>query len=806
MPGSSEHIEVVNTMKWINKIAGQSASKWHRLSAGKRYSIMAIAVHALVGMIWLSYQPTLFETPFSTIIEDRNGRLMGVTLADDEQWRFPPKDDIPERFMHAITMYEDQRFFEHVGVDPMAIVRAVQSNMASGRIVSGASTLTMQVIRLSRKGRPRTLFEKAIEAALALRLELHATKEDILSLYTAHAPFGGNVVGLESASWRYFGRGPDRLSWAETAMLAVLPNQPALIHPGRNRGRLLAKRNDLLDKMHRAGVIDSLTCRLSKMESLPPEPRPFPNHAPHLLARMHKSDRGKRIITALQQSLQVKAARVVDRHQNVLSRNGIRNAAAVIMEVNTGRVVAYVGNGSADAPGRHVDLITARRSTGSILKPMLYAGMLQYGEMLPESLVPDVPLRIGGFAPQNYDKSFSGALTASQALARSLNVPAVHMLHTFGVDRFYTLLKQAGMTTLHRPASDYGLSLIIGGAEGTLEEITGMYAGLGRRINLFGEDSGDENISPQLIYEGLPNASSGKSPFIAGAAWLTLNALLEVSRPGIDSAWRQFSSSQKIAWKTGTSQGFRDAWAVGVTPDFAVGVWAGNADGEGRPGLVGGLVAAPILFELFDILDTGDNWFERPEADLREVEICARSGNRAGPYCDSRRTAFIPEAGLDTGGCANCLLIHCDQTGRFRVHSDCYRIADMTPKSWFVLPPAQAWYYKPRHAEYKPLPPFQPTCRAGEWIEEPLSLLYPTDDSLLYVPSELDGGRGRIVFVAAHSQPSSTIFWHLDDRYLGATSTMHQMALAPSPGEHVLTLVDEKGAALMRTFTVADKE
>ncbi len=395
----------------------------------------------------------LFAPACSTVLYARGGELLGATIAADGQWRFPARSQVPEKFRRALVEFEDRRFYSHAGVDPFAVARAIRQNRSAGRVVSGASTLTMQVIRLSRAPRQRTVGEKLVEMLLALRLEMREDKGAILALFASHAPFGANVVGLDAAAWRWFGRPAQSLSWAESALLAVLPNNPSLMHPGRNRDALAAKRDRLLEALRESGALDDEECRLAKAEPLPPQPRPLPALAPHLLGGLRGLSR-----STIDAGLQQRAAAVVGRHGRELARAGIRNAAALVLDVATGEPLAYVGN-TGDGPGSQVDIIRSPRSTGSILKPLLYASMLQAGEILPGQLVADVPTRYGGFFPQNMSLGYEGAVPAWRALARSLNVPAVRMLQEHGVDRFAATLKALGMTTLHRPARDYGLSL-----------------------------------------------------------------------------------------------------------------------------------------------------------------------------------------------------------------------------------------------------------------------------------------------------------------------------------------------------------
>lgn len=772
----------------------------------------------LAALAFLCVPVAQFDDPLSSVVLDRDAELLGASIAADGQWRFGLAGSLPDKFVAAITRFEDRRFFLHPGVDPLALLRALIRNLSGSGVKSGGSTLTMQVVRLSRKGRPRTYLEKAIEAVMALRLEAALSKRQILGLWAAYAPMGGNTVGLDAAAWRYFGHAPERLSWAETATLAVLPNAPSLIHPGRNRHLLLAKRNRLLDSLREQGVLDAMACALAKQEPLPPEPRPVPMLAPHLLARVQAAQASRRFRTgdqspwvhsALDRDVQVRAAEVLERHHRSLVENGVWNAAALVVDVATGEVVAYLGNLSPEAGdqhGEHVDVIKAPRSTGSILKPLLFAAMLESGEVLPGQLIPDVPTHVGAFHPENFDRAYSGAVPAERALARSLNVPAIRMLRGYGVDRFCSLLRRLGMTTLSRPARDYGLALILGGSEGTLFDVTGIYAGLARAARSDAPGAAPAFRSPSYLQAvaGRPARRSGAdTPLHAGPAYLTLKAMLEVERPGDEWSWRAFATSRRIAWKTGTSYGFRDAWAVGVTPRHAVGVWVGNADGEGRPGLTGYSAAAPILFDLFGLLP-GAGWFEEPQGELRIADVCARSGMLAGPYCEARRAQVVPPAGLASAPCVYCRLVHLDRAGAFQVHGDCEPVAGIRQAAWFVLPPTMESYFRRRHADYRPPPPFRPDCRAllDTAPAASLSVVYPKESAQLYVPVEMSGSLGRVVFEAAHRSPQTRVFWHVDDEYYGETRDAHQMELAPAPGRHVLTLVDETGETVRRTFTV----
>jgi penicillin-binding protein 1C len=743
---------------------------------------------ALLALLLLVPVPRL-DAPRSTVVLDRDGALLGATVARDEQWRFAP-GAVPDRYAIALQEFEDRRFRIHPGVDPIAILRAAIDNAREGRVVSGGSTLTMQVVRLSRGNPPRTVPQKIVEVALALRLELAFDKEAILEAYASLAPFGGNTVGLEAAAWRLFGRSPAELSWAEACTLAVLPNSPGLVHAGRSREELRARRDRLLDRLVADGSISQQDGALAKLEAVPDPPAAVPAHTPHLLSR---APAGHTTRTTIDGALQQRATAVLLQHGRRLAGEGIHNAAALVVDVRTGAVLAYVGN--LPLPGapheNHVDVVQARRSTGSTLKPFLYAAMLQDGELLPHEIVPDVPMRLGGFAPENSDRSFDGALPASDALARSRNVPAAWMLRSHGVERFVDDLRSFGMTTLDRPPDHYGLALILGGAEGTLWDLTSMF-----RTLAWATVAADEPFVGAHWSD--PPAARVTPPIDRGAAWLTLNALRDVRRPGVHAAGEHYGSHRSIAWKTGTSYGFRDAWAIGVTPEVAIGVWAGNADGEGRPTLTGLSAAAPILFDLVDLLPA-TGWFPTPDGALVQVEVCAHSGMRAGADCGDTLWESVPAAGLRETGCSYCRVVHTD--GAHRVHAGCHPLDQLHAEPWFVLPPAMEAYVAARDAGHRPLPPWREDCVADGDDVAALAIVSPKPHAAVVVPRVLDGG-GKLVLEATHRDPHAIVHWHLDETFLATTRRPHQVEVAPGPGVHHLVAVDASGERQERTFTV----
>ena len=761
-----------------------------RLSVTQKV-ILCILAFLVTGYIFCLPRH-LFHVPYSTVVTDRNEELLGARIASDGQWRFPPRNTTPEKIKECLITFEDKHFYHHWGVDPFAIGRAFYQNVKNKRIVSGGSTLTMQTIRLARN-ESRTFREKLIEMIWATRLEFRASKEEILSMYISHAPFGGNVVGLDAAAWRYFGHSADDLSWAESAMLAVLPNAPAMIHLSKGRKTLLDKRNRLLKQLLEKKTIDSSTYELAISEPLPDEPHALPHIAPYLVSRFYQERNGEYSRSTINKGIQTQVEDLAERWSNEFGRSDIRNLAILVIDIPSNQVVAYCGNVHFDRKqgGNQVDVIQAPRSTGSILKPFLYYAMLQEGSLLPDMLLLDVPVNINGFTPQNFSMQFEGAVPASEALARSLNIPAVTMLQRYGVPKFHSFLQQIGLKTINRSSSHYGLSLILGGAEATLWDVTNAYAMMGRSLLQLPQRSCSLLLPTSRITEST-------DPFQPGAVWQTFDALKEVNRPE-EIDWKSIPSMQTIAWKTGTSYGFRDAWAVGVTPRYAVGVWVGNATGEGKPGLAGAQTAGPVLFDVFNYLPSS-SWFERPTGVFIDAEVCRQSGHLKGRFCEETDTVLILPSGLRTESCPYHHFITLSADEKYRIYENCANTEPTFPRSWFALPPVWEWYYKQHHPEYKPLPPFKSGC--GEDSFQPMQFIYPPMNARIKLPKQLDGNKGFITVELAHNNPKAIVFWHLDDIYLMQTQDFHKISLQPEPGKHSLTAVDGEGNTVSTTFFI----
>ncbi|MBO0590954.1 penicillin-binding protein 1C [Cellulophaga sp. E16_2] len=763
----------------------------------KKHPKKLLVLAVLLIAYYFCLPKVLFNTPTATVIESMQGELLGAKIADDGQWRFPVVDSVPFKFKTCLLNFEDAYFYRHPGFNPISMFKAIGANIVAGKTVRGGSTITQQVIRLSRENKGRSYAEKFIELILATRLELGYSKEEILNLYASHAPFGGNVVGLEVASWRYFGLLPYQLSWAEAATLAVLPNAPSLIYPGKNQSKLLVKRNRLLLKLQDEGIIDDTTYELALLEDLPQKPYALPNYASHFVQYVAKSKKGERVKSSIDQELQKNVNAIVKKQYNSLKQNLVYNAAVLVLDVKTRKVLAYVGNAPTDKyHEKDVDMVQANRSTGSVLKPLLYTAMLDAGELLPDMLVPDVPTQIAGYAPENFNESYSGAIEAKKALARSLNIPAVRLLQSYGLEKFRDQLDVFKLGGLNKSANHYGLTLILGGAESNLWDLCKSYANLASTVNHFNKSSSEyfkkEFVAPTYLQKSTIDfgaKSQDKTVFDAGSIYLTFEAMKEVNRPEGSESWEFYDSSKEIAWKTGTSFGNKDAWAIGTTADYVVGVWVGNADGEGRPNVTGVSSAAPILFDVFDVLPKSV-WFSKPLDEFVTVEVCANSGYLATEICP-RITIDIPKKQNYVHACGYHKTIHLDQNKQFRINSSCEDLSNTITEPWFILPPLMEFYYKRTHPSYKSLPAFRDDCISV--LTPTMEFIYPKNRSRIILAKNFEGKMNELILKLAHTKPETKVFWYLDSTFIKETKDFHEAAILPDEGDHTISVVDELG-------------
>jgi penicillin-binding protein 1C len=757
----------------------------------RRHKVLSGAfLAALVCAVWLAWPPgALFPGDYSTLVYDSRGRLLRATLAADEQYRFPPgttQQSLPAKYLTALVSREDKRFYSHPGVDPLALAGAVATNVKAGRRVRGGSTIPMQVVRLA-DPKPRTYFNKFRECLSAFKLSLHRSKEEVLQLYAGHVPMGGNVVGVHAASWIYFGKRLSEITWAEAALLVVLPNSPSTINLERERPRLLEKRNRLLQGLFDEGEIDHVALSASSTEPLPDGRRELPFDAPHFTTMALGGRRdGRAIVTTLDSDVQATVEEAARRHHFVLEGRGIGSLAVVVAETGTGKIRAYVGSHDFFDRGRggQVDGVRAARSTGSTLKPFLVARALDRGPWTMASVVQDVPTFYGTFAPQNASQQFCGLTTVDRLLIESLNVPSVRLLNAYGLADFYDFLVSAGLEGLFRGPDGYGLTLVIGGAEASLLELTQLYASLGsmgrKRPLRFTEDDDTRRRSERLFSEG--------------AAWQVLDVLTRLSRPGVEYYWDRFDNRIPVAWKTGTSYGQKDAWAVGVNRQWTIGVWAGNFDGAGNASLTGAKSAAPLLFSLFNAFTRRDEmmWFDKPAFDLKGVECCRQSGYPAGQFCEETARVERPKAAHTPGTCPFHRRYVVDSVTGESVCSLCWHGVDTQYVTRFVVSPGARDILHKSGREVDVIPAHAADCPTRADAAR-IELVYPVDGVKIFIPRDFDGQHEKIVFHAQHQRPSVHLFWYINGSLAGETAGDHRLPVALAPGEYRLTVQDEEG-------------
>lgn len=612
-----------------------------------------LGIAAWKGVALYSHEP-IRPAPAAHMIYDCTGRPLRINLGPgDMDCRPVALSRCHPYFRQALTAVEDRRFFRHCGIDMLAIMRAMLINLLRGRIVSGASTLTTQLVKLNHP-RPRTWQTKACEAIEALSLERQMQKNEILEHYINRVPLGGNCVGVESAALRYFDKHADQLSLAEAALLAGLPCAPSRLRPDRHRAQARKRMIHVLERMCTNGFISDARRKNAAAAVLQVKPGRYPFAAPHFCEYvMQRHPALGDLHTTLDGDLQIQVERVCAMHMQTLAAKDIHGVAAVVLAVSNGAVRAMVG--SPDYGNRlyagQVNAADARRSPGSTLKPFIYALAMDRGMIMPMTMLSDQPCRMRAYEPANFDDAFRGAVSVRQALRMSLNIPAVQLTRRLGSRHALRMLYSMGLCTLDLNG-DYGLGWILGGCEVKLIELCVAYACLA---------AGGRTVYPRTLQQGEAVAASHRvlSP---ETAYIISDMMMEGYTSLYASGYGHHADLPRLAWKTGTSSGFRDAWTVAYNPEFVVGVWVGNPDGHAAADLIGYHVAAPVVGDIFRILypEGRAPWFKKP-ADVQQRAVCVCSGKCAGPACDHTVTElYIP--GISRNQCCT----ECSNAGHRR--------------------------------------------------------------------------------------------------------------------------------------------
>lgn len=759
----------------------------------RRLPVTLAAIALFVAMAaWLWWpSPELFTTPPSLAVMDRHGAILRAYLTQDQQLRLPmPAQALPDKYVRALLLSEDRFFYRHPGVNPLSLARAAGQNLTRGQRISGGSTLTMQVIRMAEK-RPRTYFSKAIESLSALRLTLRHSKDEVLRLYAEHAPMGGNIVGIASAAWHYCGKTPQDLTWAEAALFAVLPNNPAWLRLDRNRQRLQEKRDRLLRRLAVLGELDSMTLPLALAEPLPsPPPKGrFPlGPAPHLAEAMRRRQSHGYAPTTLDLTLQNRVAELVAWRGDRLKDQGIHNLAVLVAETKTGSIRAYIG--SRDFNDRmhqgQVDGVMATRSTGSLLKPLLTAMALDRGPYTLSTRLFDIPSYFGNFTPQNAGGTFAGIISLEDALVLSLNLPFVRLLQDLGIESFHQKLKQSGLRGIRRSPENYGLTLILGGAEASLFDLLQAYSAFAHRGKTKPlHFSPSDTLSPDTVC----------SPTAADEV---LRALRRVVRPESEMYWPYFDDQIPVYWKTGTSNGQKDGWAIGLNAQWMVGVWAGNFEGTGNASLTGSGSAAPLLFRLFQALtDRQAPMAIQPTlAGKVKVQVCAASGLHPSPHCPTLIEAVKPSVSYVTRVCPyHKPYLVAKKTDR-AVCSLCWHLLpqpeDTAWSTRLIWPPSVRMQLEKSGRRPDMPPKHFERCPARK-ADAPPEILYPQAGMRLFLPRDYSGKREKVIFQAAAQRQDVELSWHLNGEFLQRTRHHHQIEAALEKGWHELIVENEEG-------------
>jgi penicillin-binding protein 1C len=791
-----------------------SARVWSR-SRWLRTAAVALALGAsTLSLAWLVPLPARLSQPPSTVVAYADGTPAFVFLSPDDRYRMAATaDGVDPDYLRALLRFEDKRFYRHPGIDPLAIARAAWMNARAGRVISGGSTLTLQLVRVL-EPRPRTLRSKVVEAARALQLELRLGKDELLAAYLTFVPFGRNVEGVSAASWAYFGHGPAQLSAAEIATLLVVPQSPSARYPRpANVERLRAARDRVAawlaekDALPRdddrkdarsfaaADLLDSIA-----REPVPAGLRPLPRAAPHFAFWLRARHPGVlRLETTLDRGLQELVEREMRTAGRDLERLGIHNGAAVLLDHRTGALVAAAGGFDfwAGGPAGQIPAFDVARSPGSALKPFLYAAAIKRGLALPEHLVEDTPVRYADYAPQNYDGEFAGLVTLEDALSHSLNVPFVRLLGELRVESFLDELRAAGAAHLRAEPGHYGLSAAIGAIEITPIELAGLYGALaadGRYTRV----------------RWLAAESSAPAAWLSpGAAHLTRRALARRDRPDFPERRRFSQVPRDIFWKTGTSYGHRDAWAAGSSADITAAVWLGNLDNKPAADLVGADAAGPILFDLLEAAATRAS-AAPPRAfprDLKTVEVCAYSGLVPGAACPARRGVLAVASHVPTATCRFHAAVDVDLATGLALNPSCRGGKSFETRSFLVYPASLRRFLRSESKLLSEAPPLHPDCQARGARDRiaMLRILSPQSDQTLFLLPGVPPTSQEVPFQVDADGGARSVSWFVSGRFLGEAAPTDSLWWTPERGEHEITAVDDRGRTARTTLRVRER-
>lgn len=737
--------------------------------------------------------PLKVKIDYSTSVESSEGNLMMAYLNKEDKWRLYLKnEDISEVLEKTIISKEDAWFYYHPGVNPISIIRAAFNNTIKGKRTSGASTISMQVVRLMKPAK-RTFWNKLSEMFRAMQLDLHFSKKEILRMYLNLVPYGGNIEGVKSAALFYFGKSPQKLSLAEAVTLSIIPNRPVSLKIGSNNQKLIKERNIWIERLSKKGLINVSQGKDALLEPLNLSRKTMNPIAPHFCRRMTEEHAGKTVIrTTIDEKLQRSAENILHGYVNGLKGMNIRNGAVMVIDNRTFEVKAYVGSNdySDGANAGQVDGVKAQRSPGSTLKPLLYSQAFEMGLLTPKSVINDVKVSYNGYEPENYDDKFHGSVTVEYALVNSLNIPAVRVLDMIGLDRFIETMDKAGFKSVKKSKSKMGLSLILGGCGVTLEELCSMYScfATGGLYHPLKQLYGTPTMSPIRV-------------MTSEASFMTAEILAKITRPDFPNNFQNTYKLPKIAWKTGTSYGRRDAWAIGFNSHYTIGVWLGNFNNEGVPELNGAGMATPLLFELFNSIDynSGEAWLHQPKA-LKEQVVCTVTGNAPDVFCTSLSKSYYIDGTTILHTCTHMKEVFVSMDSSYSYCRSCLPVNNYIKKLYPNYEPEMLSYYQDNNIPYKKIPPHNSLCNKLT-DNGNLLIVSPQNKSEYF----MEKNNPPQLMLQCQAMPDvELVYWYLNDKFYIKCPRSETPFIKPTKGTNKISCTDDKGRTVSISFTVKE--
>ncbi len=751
-------------------------------------------VGGMIGLAFLlsSLFPLPHPKPYSTLIEDQRGRFVHAFRAPDGIWRLKTSpDEIPPRLKSILLAREDRWFSYHPGVNPFALVRAVYQNLSSGRRVSGASTITMQIARML-EPKERTVGNKMLEILRAFQLEWAYSKEELLEMYLSMVPLGGNIEGLQSAALIYYQTPLERLNVAQLFDLMLIPSDPNGLRPDRNGEALVHQRLSQAKRWLAEGMLTEADSVVLWNTPAAAERRALPREAEHFALRVARRFPGAALVhSTLDMDIQRKVETLLANHLRPWRLSGVQNGAVLVMENATGAVRAYAGSGAFadDASQGQVDAVMALRSPGSTLKPFLYAMQVEAGELTPRTVLLDTPYDAEGFYAENYDGGYDGLVHADEALQRSLNVPMVRMLKRAGLGTFEDFLAKEGFVSLQQQRGRLGLSMILGGCGVRLDELVPAFASFPR---------GGVWRPLRWLEDAPVDTAQDVQVFSTATAYVVTHILSGLERPDLPNNFDYALTLPKVAYKTGTSYGRRDAWCIGYSSMYTIGVWMGNVTNRGNPDLVGSRSAAPLLLDVFTSISTiSEKGILRPPASIRTRQVCARSGRPPGTFCSQLIDDMYIDRISSTTPCTVCCEFLVSPDGAVTYCASCLGAHAYKPVVYAQYPPELVHFWKMHGVNKTLAPPHEPGCTRVFAGEGP-TILSPSEGMTYFITSP---GQ-KIVLQAGSSVDVQDHRWYVDDTYLGKKRPGEKVFVALAQGSHTVACMDDRGRLSSVSMTV----